>query len=254
MELTGIGGKVALVTGAAGDGIGQAIARRFAEIGAVTVVTDAHARRTAAVTESIAAGARATVVGHVMDVADRDRVDEVLARVTDEVGPVDILVNNAAINVQGQIWDYDPVDWDRGIAVNLSACWYLCRRTMPAMRERGGGAIVNISSVAPDIGGAGVEAPYAVSKGGLHALTRAVAVEGGPHAIRANTVTMGVVSGTRFIDAHPETADRYVHETPLGRNAVPEDIVSAVMFLCSDQASFITGEILNVSGGWHMRT
>ncbi|HEX5367524.1 MAG TPA: SDR family oxidoreductase, partial [Acidimicrobiales bacterium] len=201
----------------------------------------------------IAADTGGGVVGHVLAVADRPQVDEVLARVADQLGPVDILVNNAAVNVQGQIWDYDPADWDRGIAVNLSACWYLCRRTMPSMRERGGGAIVNISSVAPYIGGAGVEAPYAVSKGGLHSLTRAVAVEGGPHNIRANTVTMGVVSGTRFIDAHPETADRYVGETPLGRNAVTADIVNAVMFLCSDQSSFITGEILNVAGGWHMR-
>lgn len=251
--MTDLRGRVALVTGAAGDGIGQNIARRLSQAGASVVVTDSHAARVERVATDIAASADAPVVGHVMDVRDRSAIDEVLGSVAEDIGPVDILINNAAVNIQGQIFDFDPADWDDGIQVNLSACWYLCHRTMPAMRESGWGNIVNISSVAPYIGGGGVEAPYAVAKGGLHALTRGLAVEGGPHNIRVNTVTMGVVTGTRFIDAHPEIAAKYIDEIPLGRHAVPADISNAVMFLCSEQSSFITGEIINVAGGWYMR-
>lgn len=252
MELTGLANRVALVTAAAGGGIGETTARRLAATGASVVVTDRHAERTEQVAASIASTTGAQVLGLPLDVADRPRVDEVVERVTAEFGPIDLLVNNAARNVPGQIWDYDPAVWDELVEVNLSASWYLCRRTMPAMRSRGG-TIVNISSVAPDIGGGGVEAPYAVTKGALNALTRALAVEGGPHRIRVNTVSMGVVVGTRFIDQNPEIADRYLDEIPLGRHAVPDDIADAVLFLCSNQSSFVTGETLNVAGGWHMR-
>lgn len=246
-------GHVALVTGAAGIGIGQAIARRLATDGAAVVVTDSHERRTAEVTAKLRDETGAEVIGLPLDVSDRARVDAVLAETADRLGHVDILVNNAAVNVTGTIWDYDPADWDHGIDVNLSACWYLCRQTMPSMRDALYGNIVNISSVAPYLGGRGNEAPYAVSKGGLHTLTAGLAIEGGPYGIRVNTVTMGVIKGTRFVDSHPELIEQAAAETPLGRLGTPVDIANAVSFLCSDQASFITGEILNVAGGWYIR-
>lgn len=252
MELSGLRGRVALVTAAAGGGIGQTVAHALAAAGASVAVTDRHAGRTAEVSEAIARETGGTVVGLPLDVSDRDAIDRVVDRVAEELGPVDLLVNNAARNVHGQIWDYDPATWDELVETNLSACWYLCRRTMPAMREHGGN-VINISSVAPYIGGGGVEAPYAITKGALHALTRALAVEGGPHGIRVNAVTMGVVVGTHFIDQNPSIAEKYRDEVPLGRHAVPSDIANAVLFLCSDQASFVTGEILNVAGGWYMR-
>jgi NAD(P)-dependent dehydrogenase (short-subunit alcohol dehydrogenase family) len=247
-------GRVALVTAAAGRGIGQAIARRLAAGGARVVVSDVHERRTKEVTAAIAADHPHTqVAGYPLDVADRARIDAVVAEVARTLGPIRILVNNAAVNVVGSIFHYDPADWDRCLAVNLSGPWYLCRAVMPQMRDAGGGAIVNISTVAPDVGGNGIEAPYAISKGGLNVLTRSCAHEGGPHGIRSNAVAMGVVAGTKFIDDHPEIAQPALAQTPLRRHARPEDIAEAVAFLASERARHITGEILNVAGGYYMR-
>jgi NAD(P)-dependent dehydrogenase (short-subunit alcohol dehydrogenase family) len=246
---------VALVTAAAGAGIGQAVARRLAAGGASLVVSDVHERRTKEVSEAIARDyPKVRVAGYAMDVSDRERIDEVVADVARTLGPIRILVNNAAINVVGSIFDYDPKDWDWCVAVNLSGPWYLCRATMPGMRDAGGGVIVNISSYAPDVGGGGTEAPYAVTKGGLNALTRSCALEGGPHGIRCNAVSMGVVTGTKFIDDNPQVAERLLPQTPLGRHASSSDIAEAVAFLASDRSAHVTGEILNVAGGIYMRT
>jgi NAD(P)-dependent dehydrogenase (short-subunit alcohol dehydrogenase family) len=194
-------GRVALVTGAAGRGLGQATARRLARGGATVVVTDIHERRTGEVAEAIAADhPDVQVAAFAMDAGDRDQIDAVVGEVARTLGPVQILVNNAAVNVVGSIFDYDPENWDWCMRVNLSGPWYLCRAIMPLMRDAGGGAIVNVSSFAADVGGGGIEAPYAISKGGLNVLTRSCAHEGGPYGIRANTVSCGVIRGTKFVD------------------------------------------------------
>ena len=133
-------GRVALVTGAAGAGIGQAVARRLAAGGATVVVTDIHEARTLKVTEAIARDYGTRVLGYPMDVADRGQVDEVVAAVKDEVGPIRILVNNAAINIMGDIFDYDPEDFERVLAVDLTAPWYLAMLTGRHMKEAGGGS------------------------------------------------------------------------------------------------------------------
>jgi NAD(P)-dependent dehydrogenase (short-subunit alcohol dehydrogenase family) len=248
-------GRVALVTAAAGKGVGQATARRLAAGGADVVVTDIHPQRTARVAEAIAADYPSVrVVGLPMDAGDRDRIDEVLREVAATLGPVRVLVNNAAVNVVGSIFDYDPADWDWVMRVNLSGPWYLCRSVMPVMRDAGGGVIVNVGSYAPDVGGNGIEAPYAVSKGGLNVLTRSCAHEGGPYGIRSVCVSMGMVRGTKFIDDHPELLERPDAFGPLGTLPTAADVAEVIAFVASDRAAHITGEIVNVSGGAYMRT
>jgi NAD(P)-dependent dehydrogenase (short-subunit alcohol dehydrogenase family) len=244
-------GRVALVTGAAGEGIGQAIARRLAEDGARVAVTDIHARRTREVAEKLAVDFPGRIVGYEFDVADRARADDVLARLSEEFGPVDILVNNAAENVLAPVSQYSDEDWDRGIAVNFTGCFYLTRRVLPAMMERRWGSIVNITSVAAWLSGGGREGPYASAKAALHSLTRAVAFEGGPHGVRCNAVAPGIIA-SKFVRKYQESFREEVDRTPLRRIGDPEEVAAAVAFLVSEQSSFITGEVLNVSGGWYM--
>jgi len=247
-------GRIALVTAAAGAGIGQATARRLAAGGARVVVTDIHERRTREVAAAIADQyPDTTVIGLPLDAGDRAQIDAVVDEITRTLGPVQILVNNAAVNVIGSIFDYDPENWDWCLRVNLSGPWYLCRAVMPLMRESGGGVIVNVSSYAPDVGGAGIEAPYAITKGGLNVLTRSCAHEGGPFAIRAVTVATGIVTGTKFIDDHPEILEDPTSKGPLGSYADVADVAEAIAFLASDRARHITGEILNVAAGSYMR-
>ena len=247
-------GRVALVTGAAGRGLGQATARRLASGGATVVLTDVHPRRTGEVAETIAADyPDARVVGFPMDAGDREQIDAVVNEVTRTLGPVQILVNNAAVNVVGSIFDYDPENWDWCLRVNLSGPWYLCRAVMPLMRDAGGGAIVNVSSYAADVGGGGMEAPYAITKGGLNVLTRSCAHEGGPYGIRVNTVSCGVIRGTKFVDDHPEIIANAAMHTPLGSYPDAAEIAEAIAFLVSDRARHITGEILDISAGAYMR-
>jgi 3-oxoacyl-[acyl-carrier protein] reductase len=248
-------GRVALVTAAAGRGIGQAVARRLAAGGARVVVTDIHVARTKQVTEAIAADyPAATVVGYPMDAGDREQIDAVVGEVSASLGPVQILVNNAAVNVTGSIFSYDPADWDWVVRVNLTGAWYLCYRTMPLMRDAGGGVIVNIGSYAPDVGGSGKEGPYAATKGAMAALTRGLAHEGGPHKIRANFVSMGVVKGTKFVEDNFEWLGPSLTGGPLGDVPGTADIAEAVAYLASERSAYVTGEILNVSGGSYMRT
>jgi NAD(P)-dependent dehydrogenase (short-subunit alcohol dehydrogenase family) len=249
------GGRIALVTGAAGQGIGRAIAARLCAGGARVVITDIHKGRVADVTAELAnTAAPGTVFGKHLDVSDTDAIEAVMREVHDEIGPVQLLVNNAAYNVMAPIWDYTLEDWRHVMDVNLNGPWLLSKFAMIQMRAAGGGAIANISTVAPDIGGLGLEGPYAVSKGGLNVLTRSCAHEGGPHGIRANTVTMGVVRGTRFADVlHPELAEDARKTTPLGRLPDPADIAETTAFLLSERARSITGETINVSAGGIMR-
>ena len=245
-------GRVALVTGAAGAGIGRACARRLGHDGAAVVVTDVHERRTTETIAELAAELAPTpVIGHTLDVSDRARVDEVLAAVAATLGPVDILVNNAAVNVLGTVVDYDPDDWDRVLDVDLTACWYLMRAVLPAMTALGRGSIVNVSSVAGYLGGGGTEGPYAAAKAGLQSLTRTVAAEAGPHGVRANAVAVGIV-WTKFVEKHAPSLAPEAERTPLRRLGTPEEIAAVVAWLASDESSFVTGETINASGGWYM--
>lgn len=244
--------RIALVTGASGSGIGRATADRLAAEGATVVVTDIHEARTNATVAALCERyPDVCVLGLPLDVADRAAVDDVVRSVGRRVGPVDILVNNAAVNVLGTVVDYEPADWDRVLAVDLSACWYLMRAVLPGMVTRGRGSIVNISSVASALGAAGMEGPYAAAKAGLQSLTRTVAGEGGPDGIRANAIAVGIV-WTKFVEKHADRLAPEAERTPLRRLGTPEEIAAIVAWLASDESSFVTGATINASGGWYM--
>ena len=243
-------GRVALVTGGAGDGIGSATVKRLAEAGAAVVVVDEHERRTKEVSERIAAETGARVVGMPGDIADRSRMDEVLQAAAAELGPVDILVNNAALNVLGDVVDMEPEQWDRVMDVDLTACFYLIRQALPAMMEKGLGSIINVTSVAGYLG-SGREGPYAASKAALHSLTRSVAFEAGPRGVRCNAVATGII-WSKFVRKYAKRMEPEIARTPMRRIGDPEDVAELIAFLCSERSSFITGETINISGGWYM--
>jgi NAD(P)-dependent dehydrogenase (short-subunit alcohol dehydrogenase family) len=245
-------GHVAVVTGAGGAGIGSAVAHRLASEGAAILALDHHAGRTDAIVESVSATHGVPIVGVTVDVTDRRGVDAALATAADRLGAVDIVVNNAAINPQGSIFDYDADTFDAVIDADLNAAWYLIRRTIGSMRERGWGSIVNIGSVAAYNGGRGREPPYSAAKAALHEVTRSVAIEGGPFGIRCNAIAPGLVL-SKFVAKHRERFEADREATPLRRHGRPDEIANVVAFLVSDESSYITGEVITVSGGWYLR-
>ncbi|MEN8159456.1 MAG: SDR family NAD(P)-dependent oxidoreductase [Myxococcota bacterium] len=246
-----LAGQVALITGAAGAGIGKATARKLLEAGATVAVTDNHERRTKETVEAFAREHGERVAGFVLDVGDRAQIASVCDAVEDTLGPVDVLVNNAALNVLVPVSEYSQEDWDRVIEADLTGCFALIRRLLPGMKERGRGSIVNVTSVAAFIGNA-LEGPYAAAKAALHSLTRSVAVEGGPHGVRANAVAPGIIE-SKFISKSEERYQRMAQQAPLRRIGRAEEVAEAIAFLASERSSYITGEVLNVSGGWYMR-
>lgn len=247
-------GKVALVTGGAGDGIGSHTVRRLAQEGAAVAVVDIHERRCRQVAEKIASELGARVAAFPGDIADRARMREVVDEVTRDLGPIDVLVNNAAENVLAPIREFTMSDWDRVLDVDLTAPFHLVRLLLPGMIERRRGAIVNISSIAGWLGDAneGREAPYASAKSALFSLTRSVAFEGGPFGVRCNAVAPGLI-WTKFVARYQDQFQHEVERTPLRRFGQPEEVAELVAFLASDRSAFITGEAINISGGWYMR-
>ncbi len=251
-----LAGHVALVTGGAGAYIGGPAARGLALQGADIAICDIHQRRTALMVEALEKETGRRILGFPLDIADRKAVDHMIAETEARLGPVDVLVNNAAENVLGPLRSFDPKTWDRLIEVDLSACFYLIRKVMPGMVERGRGNIINITSVAAWMAArseARGEAAYACSKAALHELTRSVAAEGGPYGVRCNAIAPGII-WSKFVQKHEARFRPELERTPLRRFGTSEDMVEAILFFASNRRSgFVTGEILNVSGGWYMR-
>jgi NAD(P)-dependent dehydrogenase (short-subunit alcohol dehydrogenase family) len=246
--MSAFGESVALVTGAAGKGCGSAICRRLAAGGAAIAAVDTHAGRLREISDELRQRYGVRVFERALDISDRPAIQEFAHDASEALGTIDILVNNAAVNVMGSVFEFDPEDFDRVIAVDLTACWYLIHILIDPMRKLGRGRILNVSSTAAYVGGRGMEAPYSAAKAALNDLTRSTAIEGGPFGIRCNGIAVGVVQ-SHFLEKHPEIAEETRKRTPLGRCARPEEIASAAAFLLSEESSFVTGEILNVSGG-----
>lgn len=237
-------GRVAIVTGA-GRGIGAAIAAELAARGARVAALEADA------------GLAAETGAILCDVADRVAVDAVCARVEAELGPVDILVNNAGISPKHEgraapVQEMDPAEWDRVLAVNLTGAWNLIRRLSPGMVARRRGWIVNQSSIAGKAYTPIVACHYAATKAALIGLTRHLAGELGPYGITVNAVAPGRIATPMVAAASGATNAAVVAETPLRRLGTPEEVARAVCFLTGPDAAFVTGQTLDVAGGWMM--
>lgn len=241
MSFASLEGKNALVTGAS-RGIGRAIAVELAAAGA-SVVIGYRSGKDGAETLAAEIGGRA-VQADVSDPAEA-------ARLVEEAGDVDVLVNNAGLTRDGLLARMSDDDWRVVIETNLSSVFYTCRAVTRPMMKKRAGAIVNVSSIVGVHGNWG-QTNYGASKAGIIGFTKSLARELGSRNVRANVVAPGYVV-TQLTDVLPdEVTAAMLQATPLGRAGKPEDVAGAVRFLCSDEASFITGEVLLVDGGMGM--
>jgi len=241
-------GKIALVTGG-GNGIGAATCRAFAAAGAQVAIVDRNAAAAEAVAAEITSH-NGYAAAYSLDVVDRDAFTRLTEGIAEAWSGIDILVNGAGATVRRMIGEMGPEDWDRVLAVNLTGAFNGIRAALPHMRARGGGAIVNIASIAGQRISFGGTANYSASKAGLLGLTRHAAYELAPDGIRVNAVCPGPTA-TGFGGAMPteETKAARALKIPLGRMCEPEDIADPILFLAGDGARMITGVALNVDGG-----
>ncbi|MBV9198793.1 MAG: SDR family oxidoreductase [Alphaproteobacteria bacterium] len=241
-------GKVAVVTGG-GNGIGAATCRAFAAAGARVAILDRLADAAENVAKAITANG-GSASAHAVDVADRSQFTDAAAAIARSAGGIDILVNGAGTMVRRMIPEMGAADWDRVIAVNLTGAFNGIQAVLPFMRNRGGGAIVNVASIAGQRISFGGTANYTASKAGLLGLTRHAAYELAPEGIRVNAVCPGPTA-TAFGGAIPSEEAKAVRaqKIPLGRMCEPEDIADPILFLAGPAARMITGVALTVDGG-----
>ena len=243
--------RVALVTAAAGAGIGAAIARRLADDGYDVVITDAHARRCGEFAKQLADEYAREFLSMPLDVTDFDAVGAVTEAVVERRGRIDVLVNNAGWSRIEPVAEMTPETWRRCLDVDLNGTFYAMRHVLPHMIARGSGAIVNISSIAAWETTTEHGAAYSAAKAGVLALTRVAAAENGKHGIRVNAVAPGLIYNDFLRRIYPDTFfDGYAQSrSRVGRVGQPRDVADLVAFLVSDRAGYITGEVYGVSGG-----
>lgn len=243
-------GKVVVVTGGA-SGMGEATAREFARSGAHLVIVDRNQERAPQIASEIDAGAQ------VGDVSDSAFCNAVVADTLARYGRLDVLVNAAGIIVRASGEETSDEQWQRIMAVNVSGTFFMCRAAIKAMKPQGSGAIVNFGSIWGELGAAGVAA-YCASKGAVHNLTRALALDHAKDGIRINAVCPGEVNtpmlqSERKEPVTPELLQRLAETVPMGRLADPREIAQVVLFLASSQASYMTGSLVLVDAGFAAR-
>ena len=245
----GLKGKTALVTGGARS-LGKQDCLTLAAEGCRVVVFDLNgdgARETAG---EIAAGG-GTSAGYEVDITDRARVAEAVAQVAREVGPIDICVNNAGwIYTMGQLKDMADADWDQNLAINLTGTYNVTKAVFPGMRERRWGRVICMASIAGLMGGFGQTA-YSTSKLGVIGFAKSLALEGARYNVTSNVIAPGIIGPNANLSP---MYDRMVKRVAMQREGTPEEVASAIAFLCSEPARYITGAVLTVTGGMDLFT
>ncbi|MBF8726844.1 SDR family NAD(P)-dependent oxidoreductase [Pseudomonas putida] len=242
-------GRTALVTGAA-RGIGHAIATALGQAGARVGVCDLDAEAAEAAAARLReAGIEAIGVG--ADVADEVQVQAMVNQVEALLGGVDVLVNNAGIVSTGPLLEVTTAEWNRVMAIDLNSVFFCAKAVLPGMMARQSGRIINIASVAGKRGGGLLgNSCYAAAKGAVIALTKGLAREAGPYAITVNAVSPALTDTEMTSALAPQARAEVLAQMPLGRAGTPRDIAAAVCFLASREAGFVTGEIMDVDGGF----
>ena len=246
-------GKVAIITGAA-TGIGRATALLFAGEGASVVIADVNeddAQRTVANIEDEGGSARFVQT----DVSEAEDMRALMERAAEEMGGIDVIVNNAGAQRSGAVTEFEESEWDLLMRVNPRSCFLGAKYGVPHLRERGGGSIVNVSSLAGLKGGPGMTA-YSASKGAIIAFTRALAEELAPDNIRANSVCPGWIDtpfnepAIEFMGGRAQQEEMVQQTVPLKRQGTPEEIAPGILYLASDASSYVTGQELVIGGGF----
>jgi 3-oxoacyl-[acyl-carrier protein] reductase len=246
----GFEGKVVIVTGGA-RGIGYAISTTLANRGADIVIADLQADLAEKSASELGAATGRRTLAAAVNVADPANVNSMVEKALTEYGHIDILVNNAGITRDKLIMRMEEADWDMVIDVNLKGAFNCCKAVFRPMMKQRYGRIVNISSVSGQAGQTG-QVNYSASKAGLIGLTKALAREFASRSITVNAVAPGFIPTVLTQDLAPELKEAILKATPLGRMGTPEEIAYAVAFLASDEAAYITGQVLAVDGGMVM--
>jgi 2-hydroxycyclohexanecarboxyl-CoA dehydrogenase len=245
--------RVAVVTGAA-SGMGLAIAQRLAGAGHRVGMLDLDGEAATGAADDLRQSGGSAVAAPV-DVADRAAVEDAIAKVRSEFGPIEIMVTSAGIDEFQSFTDISPEAWARMLAVNLTGTFHCVQAAIPDMLAAGWGRIVTISSSSAQSGAARM-AHYAASKGGVIGLTKALAVEYAPNGITVNTIPPGFIDTPMARRAESRgdlpNLDAISARTPVRRAGTPEDIAAACAFLCSEEAGYITGQAIGVNGGWYL--
>lgn len=246
--------KIAIVTGA-GQGIGRGIAEKLGAEGAMVVATDLNEATAIGTADAIvAAGQAAGAMGLAADVTSRESVNRMVEWVRDQYGRIDVLINNAGWDKVGSFVDSDPADWDPIIQINLYGVLNTSKAVLPIMAAQGSGSVVNLASDAGRVGSTG-EAVYSAAKGGVIAFTKTTAREMARHQVNINCVCPGPCDTALFASIagdKPKLREALIKAIPLRRLAQPADLANVVAFLASDEAAYVTGQTLSVSGGLSM--